>query len=304
MKVKILVSTLLVLMLAPFARAELKVIATLPDLGSIAREIGGNRVEVTVLAKPTEDPHFVDAKPSFITKLASADVLIEGGAELEKGWLPPLEQGSRNAKIQRGAPGRIVASEGVKLLGVPTSLTRAEGDIHPFGNPHFMTDPLRAEIVARHIARSFAGIDAPGTAYYDGRLKEFDAKLLAKTKEWTASLGKHQGESIASYHDSWLYFAQRFGLKCDVFMEPKPGIPPSPSHLAEVTQTIKDRKIKAILVEPFQNRKVAQTVAERTGAEVVDVSQFPGGIEGTSGYLDLLDTIVKRVNAALEKPQP
>src|SRR5216117_4302554 len=147
------------------AHAKLNVVATLPDFASLAREIGGEKVDVTVLAKATEDPHFVDARPSFVVALRTADVLIDGGAELEIGWLPPLLQNARNPKIEFGKPGRVQASQGVRLMGVPTTLTRAAGDVHALGNPHFMIDPIIAKAVAQHIAQAFGEIDPPNAAF-------------------------------------------------------------------------------------------------------------------------------------------
>src|SRR6476659_11061787 len=164
---------LLILLILPVffcaftVQAKLNVVATLPDLGSLAREIGGDNVNVTVLAKPTEDPHFVDARPSFVVALRSADVLIDGGAELELGWLPPLLQNARNPKIEIDKPGRVQASQGIHLMNVPANVTRAAGDVHALGNPHFMTDPIIAKVVAQHIAKSFGAIDPPNAGFYD-----------------------------------------------------------------------------------------------------------------------------------------
>src|SRR3982074_3157818 len=165
--------------LAVSAHAKLNVVATLPDFGSIAKEIGGDKVEVTVLAKPTEDPHFVDARPSFVVQLRTADVLIDGGAELELGWLPPLLQNARNPKIEIGKPGRVQASQGIRLMNVPANVTRAAGDVHALGNPHFMTDPIIAKTVALHIAQSLSAVDAPNAASYDANYKKFEATINA-----------------------------------------------------------------------------------------------------------------------------
>jgi zinc/manganese transport system substrate-binding protein len=282
------------------AQAKLNVVATLPDFGSLAREIGGDKVEVTVLAKPTEDPHFVDARPSFVVQLRSADVLIEGGAELEIGWLPPLLQNARNPKIEVGKPGRIVASQGIRLMNVPTNVTRAAGDVHALGNPHFMTDPIIAKAVAQHIAQSFSAVDAANASSYDANYKRFEATINAKLQEWGAAMLPFKGQNVVAYHDSWVYFAHRFGLNIDIFLEPKPGIPPSPSHLVEVIAQMKAQKIKAIIVEPFHDRKIAEKVASSTGAKVVDFCQFPGGIPGTDTYVKLIDALVSRLAAALK----
>ncbi|HEY8669693.1 MAG TPA: metal ABC transporter substrate-binding protein [Terriglobales bacterium] len=281
-------------------QAKINVVATLPDFASLASEIGGDKVDVTVLAKPTEDPHFVDARPSFVVKLRQADVLIDGGAELEIGWLPPLLQNARNPKIEAGKPGRVEASEGIRLMEVPATLTRAAGDVHAMGNPHFMVDPIIAKAVAQHIANSFAAVDPPNAAVYQANYKKFEATINAKLQEWGAKLLPFKGQSVVAYHNSWVYFAHRFGFDISVFLEPKPGIPPSPSHLAEVIAQMKARKIKVIIVEPYHNRKIAEKVAEATGAKVVDFAQFPGALPNTDSYVRLIDVLVGNLAGALK----
>ncbi|MEP6698681.1 MAG: metal ABC transporter substrate-binding protein [Verrucomicrobiota bacterium] len=281
------------------AQAKIKVVATLPDLASLARDIGGDNVEVSAMAKPTEDSHFVDARPSFVVQLRSADVLIDGGAELEIGWLPPLLQNARNPKIEVGKPGRVQASQGVRLMNVPANVTRAAGDVHALGNPHFMTDPIVAKTVALHIAQSFSAVDAPNAATYDANYKKFEAAINAKLQEWGTAMLPFKGQSVVAYHDSWVYFAHRFGLNIDIFLEPKPGIPPSPSHLAEVIEKMKAQKIKAIIVEPFHDRKIAEKVASSTGAKVVDFAQYPGALPNTDTYVKLIDALVSRLAAAM-----
>src|SRR2546428_13466005 len=204
------------------AQANLNVVATLPDFGAVAREIGGDKVNVTVMAKPTEDSHFVDARPSFVVQLRTADVLIDGGAELEMGWLPPLLQNARNPKIEVGKPGRVQASQGIRLMNVPTNVTRAAGDVHALGNPHFTVDPIIAKAIAQHIAQSFSALDPGNAAFYDANYKKFEATINAKLQGWGAIMLPFQGQHVAAYHDSWRYFAHRFGLNIDVFLEPKP----------------------------------------------------------------------------------
>src|SRR6266581_3048270 len=258
------------------ASAQLRVVATTPDLASVAREIGGDRVNVVALAKPTEDPHFVDAKPSFIVTLNRADALIEGGAELELGWLPPLLENARNGKIAAGAPGRVVASEGIRLLEIPTSFDRSKGDIHSLGNPHFMVDPVSAKIVARNIASHFSQLDPKNAAIYQSNLARFSARIDTKLAEWQRELAPYRGAKIVTYHRDFIYLAQRFGLSIVDELEPKPGIAPSPSHLAQVIGEMKRANAKVILVQPFQNRKTAETVARQTGASVLDTPQQPG----------------------------
>jgi len=283
------------------ALAKLNVVATTPDLGSIAREIGGNHIELSTLAKPTEDPHFVDAKPSFIVKLNHADLLIEGGAELEIGWLPALLDQSRNPRIAPGAPGHVACSQGINLLEVPTSLDRSRGDIHAAGNPHYLVDPLNAKIVAAHIADAFCAHDAKSCDVYRANLKKFDDEIDSRMKQWEQEMAPFRGQQLAAYHNSWVYFGDRFGLKIDLFLEPKPGVPPTPTHLAEVITRMRQDKVHAIIVDPYLNRRTAETVAEKTGAKVVDVSQFPGGIKGTEGgYIPLMDKIISSIAQAMK----
>lgn len=282
------------------AHAKLNVVTTLPDYAAIAREIGGDLVDVTAMAKPTEDPHFVDARPSFIVKLRTADILIEGGAELETGWLPPLLQTARNPKIATGAPGRVLASQGIRLLDVPTTLTRAAGDVHASGNPHFMMDPIIAKAVAAHIATAFAAADAANSATYQANEKKFETAIDAKLQDWGRAMLPYRGQHLAAYHDDWLYFAHRFGLDVNVFLEPKPGVPPSPARLAEVISLIKANHIKAIIVEPYHNRKIAEKVASSTGATVVDAAQYPEALPNTTTYVQLIDVLVSRITSALK----
>jgi len=216
------VSPLLVLcslaILAPAAQAKLEVVATTPDFGSIAAEIGGNRASITTLAKPTEDPHFVDAKPSFIVKLNRADAVVEGGAELEIGWLPALLDQSRNSKLALGAPGRIYCSQGISLVEIPATLDRSRGDIHAAGNPHYLTDPVNAKIVAEHIANAFCQLDAKSCDTYRANLKKFADELDKKTVEWEKRLAPFEGQRVVAYHNTWSYFARRFGLSIDLFL--------------------------------------------------------------------------------------
>lgn len=282
------------------AQAKLNVVATTPDLAAIAREIGADHVDLTTLAKPAEDPHFVDAKPSFIVKLNRADLLIEGGAELEIGWLPALLDQSRNSKIAPGAPGHVACAQGIPLLEVPTTLDRSRGDIHAAGNPHFLMDPSNAKIVAEHITDAFCAHDEKNAAVYRENLKKWSGTLNTKLGEWQRKLEPFKGQQIVAYHNSWLYFGNRFGLKVDLFLEPKPGIPPTPTHLAEVINKMRQDKVHVIIVDPYLNRRTAETVAEKTGATVVDVSQFPGGIKGTeAGYIPLMDYVVNAISRAL-----
>jgi len=297
-KLTLIISSFLAAM--PAAQGKINVVATLPDFGAVARQIGGDNVDVTVLAKPTEDPHFVDARPSFVVKMRQADVLIDGGAELEIGWLPPLLQNARNPKIEVGQPGRVQASQGIRLMEVPEQLTRAAGDVHAMGNPHFMIDPIIAKAVAAHMASAFSAVDPAHAAEYQSNEKSFENTINAKLQEWGSKLLPYKGQSLVAYHDSWPYFAHRFGFNINIFLEPKPGIPPSPSHLAEVIAQMKAQKIKAVIVEPYHDRKIAAKVAESTGAKVVNFCQFPGALPNTDTYTALIDVLVNNLVAALK----
>jgi zinc/manganese transport system substrate-binding protein len=288
------------LLAASSAFAKLNVVATTPDFGSIAKEIGGEHIDLTTLAKPTEDPHFVDAKPSFIVKLNRADVRIEGGAELEIGWLPALLDQSRNSKIAPGAPGHVACAQGVRLLEVPSVLDRSRGDIHAAGNPHYMVDPANAKIAAKHIADAFSALDQKNAAAYQANLKRFSDAIDAKLVGWEKTMAPFKGQQVVAYHNSWLYFGDRFGLKIDLFLEPKPGVPPTPTHLAEVITQMRSDKVHVIIVDPYLNRRTAETVAAKTDGIVVDVTQFPGGVKGTEGgYIPLMDYLVNSISRAL-----
>ena len=280
--------------------ATITVVATTPDLASLVREIGGTEVDVKALAKPTEDPHFVDAKPSLIVTLNRADMLIDGGAELEIGWLPALLESARNGKIASGAVGRISASQGVHLLEIPTSFDRSRGDVHAMGNPHFFIDPASVKLIAAQIADHLTRVDPKGAAAIAANRAKFDATLNTKLAEWQKRLAPFKGAKIVTFHNDFIYFAERFGIDIVETLEPKPGIAPSPAHLAKVVSTMKAQNAHIILVQPFQNRKTAETVARQTDGMVLDMAQQPGAIKGTDTYFQLMDYMVNTLATALE----
>jgi len=286
---------------APRAAKTLNVVATTPDLAALARAIGGDAVDVKALAKPTEDPHFVDAKPSHVVTLNRADVLIDGGAELEMGWLPPLLESARNDKIAAGAPGRVSASTGIRMLEVPTSFDRSKGDVHAMGNPHFLLDPMNVRVVVAQIADHFAKVDPASATLYHDNLRKFLATLDAKSVAWQQELEPFRGAKIVTYHKDFVYLAERFKFDVVETLEPKPGIEPSPAHLATVIALMRAQHVRVILVQPFQNRKTAETVARQTEATVLDVAQQPGVLQHTSTYFDLMDSIVHTLATALQE---
>jgi zinc/manganese transport system substrate-binding protein len=295
---KTVFSLMAVLLASMAAHAKLNVVATTPDFGAIAREIGGDKVDVFTMAKPTEDAHFVDAKPSFVVKLNKADALIEGGAELEIAWLGPLVEQARNSRLASGKPGRIACNQGIAMLEVPATLDRSRGDEHAAGNPHFTTDPANAKIAAQTIASAFTALDVKSADVFKANLEKFNQRLDTKMAEWKKALAPYAGKRIASYHNSWPYFTKRFELKGDLFLEPKPGIPPSPAHLSEVIATMKNENVKIIIVEPHVNHRSADLVASRTDAVVLDFAAYPGGKGVPDDYAGWMDSLVQALAKA------
>ena len=285
------------------AEAKLNIIATTPDLAAIARSVGGDRVEITTLVRPTEDAHFIDAKPSFIVKLNRADALIEGGAELESGWLPALLAGARNPKLAEGQPGRISARIGIQMLEVPEKLDRSQGDLNASGNPHYLIAPSNARMVAATLAQGLSQLDPAGAEIYQAAMRSFQQELDTKLASWKSKLSAHKGRQMIAYHNSWIYFATEFELKVDHLMEPKPGVPPSASRLGALIKTIQEEDIRIVLAEPYLSRRLPETLSEKSGIRIVPVSQFPGGIKGTDrGYIELLDTLVTAIAEGLSQP--
>ena len=283
------------------SEAKLNVVATLPDYGAIAEAIGGANVKVTSLARGTEDPHFVDARPSFIRVLNQADVLIEGGAELEIGWLPPLVNSARNPKILADAPGHVVLSRKIQLLDVPTSpVDRSQGDVHPAGNPHFNLDPARGKDMAGAIANAFIKLDSANAASYEANLKKFNDRLDTKLAEWTKALAPYRGAKVITYHKSFDYLLERFGLELAGTIEPKPGIEPSPTHINALIPRAKADGVKLVIIEPNRPRKTPSYVAEAIGAKLVVLPALVNGVPETSNFIDFIDYDVRTLVAALK----
>ncbi len=287
------------------AYAKLNVVATTPDLGSIVREIGGDRVEVTSLAKGTEDPHFVDAKPSFIRILNQADALIEGGADLEVGWLPPLILNARNSKIQLGQPGRIVAAEVIRLLEIPTGpIDRSLGDVHPFGNPHLTLDPLNGKLIAGRVKERLCMLSTPDCPVFTANAKQFEEKIDSRLALWQKQMAPLRGTKVVTYHKSYSYLAERFGLQVVNTIEPKPGIPPSASHVRDLVAQMKAEGVALILLEPNRERKTPAFLSQETGARVVLIPSMVGGAKEAGDYLALFEHIVKTMLEAMKERQP
>jgi zinc/manganese transport system substrate-binding protein len=282
--------------------AAIKVVTTLPDLAALTREVGGDKVKVDALARGYQDPHFVEAKPSFILKLHSADLLVLVGRELEIGWLPPLIQQSRNKKVQVGANGYLDASLTVRILEIPTGqITRAMGDVHPLGNPHYWLDPENGRRMAAAIRDRLSQMSPGDAAYFAARYADFDRRLAEAEKRWDGLMAPYKGLKVVTYHRSWPNFAQRFGLEVVGYVEPRPGIPPSPSHTLELIATMKDLGVKILLVEPYFDLKTPRSIARETGAKVLVMPPSVGGEKEIGDYFKLFDYDVDLLVAAIKE---
>jgi len=256
-----------------------KVVTTTTDMKSIAELIGGNKVSVSAIATGYQNPHFVDPKPSYIISLSNADLFVTVGLDLETGWSPLLLSSSRNTKIQKGAAGYVDASEGVTLSQVPTAANRAEGDIHIYGNPHYWLDPLNGKVIARNITNGLERVDPANKAFYESNLQAFFIRIDGKMKEWLAKMAPYKGTKIIAYHNEWVYFETRFGLKIVDFMEPKPGIPPSPSQLVKVINEIKANSIKVIISSPYFSTSSSDVVVKQTVSQKLTLATFLGAFD-------------------------
>lgn len=283
------------------AKEAINVVTTTADLASILKAVGKEKVEVVSLSKGSQDPHFIEVRPSQVVKLKDADLLVLVGMDLDI-WVEALIDASRNSKIKHGKLGYLDCSVDIEKLDVPLGKIDASmGHLHIYGNPHYWLDPLNAKIIAYNIAERLCEISPQNETYFKQNLAEFNQKIDAKMIEWKEKLKPFKGQKIAIYHRSWLYFANRFGLVVACELEPKPGIPPSFRHLKEVIDIIKKEKIKVILMEVFYDEKPARFVAEQTGANVVIVPNSVGGTKEARDYFSLIDTIVDELVKVLEK---
>ena len=298
-----LITTIALAAAAPgSAQSKLNVVTATEDLAAIAREVGGDRITVEPIARGYQDPHFVEAKPSFILKLQKADLLVVVGRELEIGWLPPLIQQSRNAKIQPGGPAYLDASLHARILDVPQgTITRALGDVHPLGNPHYWLDPANAVRMAIQIQTKLAELRPADAPYFAQRLQDFKVRINDANKRWMAMIAPYRGSKIITYHNSWPNFARHFGLNVVGYVEPKPGVPPSPSHTFELIQLMKAQQVKAIAMEPYFDTKTPQSIANQTGSKVVILyPSVGGGKTGTDDYFQTVETNLRNLINALK----
>jgi zinc/manganese transport system substrate-binding protein len=293
-------------MLAPprAAAKNLKVITTLTDLASLTQEVAGDKVDVEALAKGYQDPHFVDPKPSFLLKLRHADLLILVGLDLEIGWLPPLITQSGNGNIQPAAPGYLDASQFAEILEIPQgAVSRAEGDVHPLGNPHYWLDPDNGRRIAKGIANKLIEMDPTDRAYFQQREQDFEKRLAEADKKWLAQMESYRGRKIVTYHRSWPNFAKHFGLDVIGYIEPRPGIPPTPSHTIELVNLMKRENVKIELIEPYFDLKTPNSIASMTGAKVVVMMPSVGGKPEITDYFKLFDYDIGILTQAFQQTQ-
>ncbi len=284
------------------AAAKLNVVGTTEDMAALAREVGGDHVNVDAIARGYQDPHFVEPKPSFLLRLQKADLLVAVGRQLEIGWLPALMTQSRNPKIQIGAPGYLDASLTCDILEIPTvEVTRAMGDVHPVGNPHYWLDPENGRRIAKAIQEKLSQLDPADAAYFAQRYGDFDRRLAEAEKRWDAKMAPFRGRQVVTYHNSWPNFAKRFGLKVVGYVEPKPGIPPTPSHTLELIAFMKEQKVKAILVEPYFDSRTPESIARQTGAQALQLMPSVGGVKEIKTYFDLFDYDINLLTGLFSK---
>jgi len=289
---RIAVTGLLAMLLIPqlAAAKKLNVVTSTTDLAALAQEVGGDKINVEAIARGYQDPHFVEAKPSFLLKLKNADLLVSVGLDLEIGWLPPLITQSGNGRIQPGANGYLDASQFAEILEIPTGkVTRAEGDVHPLGNPHYWLDPDNGRRVAKGIAGKLSELDPGDQAYFLQRFSDFDNRLNEAEKRWDSQMAPYRGRKVVTYHRSWPNFAKHFGLEVIGYVEPRPGIPPTPSHTIELINLMKRENVKVMLIEPYFDLRTPNSVASQTGGKVLVMPPSVGGEKGTEDYFKLFD---------------
>src|SRR3989442_8716418 len=278
-------------LLPPAAQAKkLNVVTSTTDMAALTQEVGGDKISVESIAKGYQDPHFVEAKPSFLLKLRQADLLVVVGLQLEIGWLPPLITQSGNPRIQVGAPGYLDASQFAEILEIPQgTVTRAEGDVHPLGNPHYWLDPDNGRRIARGIANKLAEMDPGDGSYFQERFQDFDKRLTAAEQKWDAEMKPYQGRKVVTYHRSFPNFAKHFHLDVIGYVEPRPGIPPTPTHTLELIQQMKRENCRVVLVEPYFDLKTPQSIGREANAQVVVYLPSVGGEKQGTTYFELFD---------------
>jgi len=285
-----IVTALLLFTMPTRAEAELSVVATLPALAQIAQAVGGEDAEVRSLAKVGQDPHFVPPKPTLARHLADADMLFSVGLALESGWLPPLIELSRNAAIRIGGNGYFAGSDYIEVMGAERVVDRSMGDVHPEGNPHWWLDPIRVAVVAVALGEKMALLDPAHSGAYRQRAKQFADSLQVRTAAWKSRLAS--APPVITYHDSYRYFIERFGIRVVDFVEPKPGVEPSTKHLDRLVASLQQGAATSLWLEPYHDTPTAHRVCERGG---IPCRIMPDGMDGEGGdaYIAMIGLLVK-----------
>ena len=289
MKLKIVFLLFWCIVTSALNATKIVVVTTTSDLKSITELIGNDKVDVSSIATGFQNPHFVDPKPSYIIKLSKADMFVTVGLDLETGWSPQLLSSSRNPKIQKGSNGYVDASVGVTLMQVPSSINRGEGDIHIFGNPHYWLDPVNGKQIAKNICDGLEKISPENKAFFEANLKAFNTKIDLKLEEWAIKMSPFKGSKIIAYHNEWCYFENRFGMNIVDFLEPKPGIPPTPTQLVKIISEIKSNSIKVIISSPYFTTSSSDVVSQQTGAKTVILGTSVGAFDSIKDYFELFD---------------
>ncbi len=284
------------------AASKIYVMTTTEDLAALAREVGGDLITVDSIAKGYQDPHFVESKPSFLLKLQKADLLVAVGLQLEIGWLPPLITQSRNPKIQPAQSGYMEMSQFCNILEIPQGqVTRAMGDVHPMGNPHYWLNPENGRRIAKAFADRFSSMQPANAAQFAQRYTEFDKHLSEAEKGWEAKLAPYKGRKVITYHRSWPNFCEHFGLNVVDYVEPKPGIPPTPAHTLDLINVMLREGIKLILVEPYFDLRTPNSIAAKVGGQVVVLMPSVGGNKETTTYFQLFDYDINLLVSSFSK---
>jgi ABC-type Zn uptake system ZnuABC Zn-binding protein ZnuA len=282
------------------ARAEVYVVTTDTNTADIAKHIGGNRVTVESLSRGTDDPHQVEPRPSMVVKLSRAKVFARIGMDLDI-WADGVLEKSGNGLVMKGGRGYCDCSRGLHVQEIPQAkLDPSMGDIHVYGNPHYLMDPANGIVAANNIAAALAAVDPAGRTYYSQQLVDFANQIKSKLSGWSDMLRPYRGHSVTTYHRSWVYFMTRFGLKEFGTIEPKPGLPPSPGHVNDLEREMKADKVKVMLVEDFRSRRFPDLIARDTGAKTAYVPLSVQGEPSVDNYFKLFDTIVGRLAAAFK----
>lgn len=281
---------LILFLTVSIAYADVKVVTTTTIIYDLVKNIGKDKVDVDYLCRGNQDPHFLEVMPSYMLKLRKADMVFKIGLDLEK-WLPQLIDGSRNTNIKI-----IDLSENIEKKEVPTTkMDASHGDVHPYGNPHYYLDPLDVKIMAKEVYDALATEDPENSAYYKSNFDEFNKSLDSKIAKWAKKMQKVKNTPIVFFHSSWIYFADQYGIKIAGYVEPKPGIPPTPSHNAEIINLIKKSGIKIIVMENYYSDSAPNQIAELTGVKVLKVPVGIYGMDGIDSYFKMMDYIVDQI---------